>query len=146
MAEVIVKVEGLEELKRQIEGLNEKFQRRVLDQGVSAAARIIRNAASSKAPKDTGLLKRAIRIGKVRQLSFPGKSVYHVFISPKVKGTRQKKGKSREIWAFYWRFLEFGTRKMAARPFLRPAFDENREQALKAMADKFRSALEKYRG
>lgn len=30
----------------------------------------------------------------------------------------------------YWRFVEFGTQKMAPRPFMRPAFDTQKEAAL----------------
>lgn len=37
--------------------------------------------------------------------------------------------------AFYWRFLEFGTVKMPARPFMRPAFDAQREDALNKMRE-----------
>lgn len=32
--------------------------------------------------------------------------------------------------AFYWKFLEYGTRFMAARPFLRPAADKFRDEHL----------------
>ena len=35
---------------------------------------------------------------------------------------------------FYWRFLEFGTQKMAARPFMRPAFAPNTQLATDATA------------
>lgn len=37
--------------------------------------------------------------------------------------------------AFYGRFIEFGTSKMAARPFLRPAYEAKKEAAAKAVAD-----------
>lgn len=35
--------------------------------------------------------------------------------------------------AFYGRFLEFGTSKMAARPFLRPGYDAARDRAISAV-------------
>lgn len=35
--------------------------------------------------------------------------------------------------AYYWRFLEFGTSKAAARPFIRPAWDARRAHALQVM-------------
>lgn len=41
--------------------------------------------------------------------------------------------------AFYWRFVEFGTSKMRARPFLRPAFDNNKD----AINDTFIRVLSK---
>lgn len=42
-----------------------------------------------------------------------------------------------------WRakFLEFGTSKMTAKPFIQPAIDEERGEAFKEMADVMRGAL-----
>jgi HK97 gp10 family phage protein len=37
--------------------------------------------------------------------------------------------------AFYGSFFEFGTSKLPARPFMRPAFDENWQKSLKLIAD-----------
>jgi HK97 gp10 family phage protein len=37
--------------------------------------------------------------------------------------------------AFYWKFIEYGTKHSAARPFLRPAADEMRNDHQKRMAD-----------
>lgn len=34
---------------------------------------------------------------------------------------------------FYAQFVEFGTAKMSARPFMRPAFDQNKERAVEVM-------------
>ena len=34
---------------------------------------------------------------------------------------------------FYWRFLEFGTKDISARPFLAPALANKRQQAIDAM-------------
>mgnify|MGYP000561918945 CR=1 FL=1 len=39
---------------------------------------------------------------------------------------------------FYWSFLEFGTSKMAARPFMRPAFDTKKFVALKTIEGRMR--------
>ena len=39
--------------------------------------------------------------------------------------------------AFYGRFLEFGTVKMAAKPFIRPAYDTKKAAALQASKAKF---------
>lgn len=37
--------------------------------------------------------------------------------------------------AYYWRFIEFGTVKMAARPFFRPAAEDEREAFVQRMRD-----------
>jgi HK97 gp10 family phage protein len=47
--------------------------------------------------------------------------------------------------AFYGRFLEFGTAKMAARPFLRPAFDARSGEALGIFMDRLRENIERAR-
>lgn len=36
--------------------------------------------------------------------------------------------------AYYWRFVEFGTSKMPARPFLRPAFESQKEKAVQVFS------------
>jgi HK97 gp10 family phage protein len=61
-----------------------------------------------------GFLKKNIRV--VRR-----KSDHYASVSV---GVRTK--------AFYWRFLEFGTRYQRARPFLRPAFEQMKKQAVEA--------------
>jgi HK97 gp10 family phage protein len=45
--------------------------------------------------------------------------------------------------AYYWRFLEFGTQKMKARPFLRPAFDTTQDQVISAVVNGLNRAIKK---
>ena len=45
--------------------------------------------------------------------------------------------------AFYGRFVEFGTSKMAAKPFLRPAYDAARAKALKAVQERMSAEVKK---
>jgi HK97 gp10 family phage protein len=47
--------------------------------------------------------------------------------------------------AGYGRFIEFGTSKSPARPFLRPAFDARSAEALGIFTDKLRDMIEKAR-
>jgi len=47
-------------------------------------------------------------------------------------------------WAYYWRFLEFGTRKMRAKPFLTPAAEARGPEAAQAMIDGAIAAIERY--
>lgn len=44
---------------------------------------------------------------------------------------------------YYWRFLEFGTSKMAARPFMRPALENNVSPATDAITSKLNTAIDK---
>lgn len=42
---------------------------------------------------------------------------------------------------FYWKFLEFGTSNMAARPFLRPAFEAKKMQSAQMAAGEFKKEI-----
>ncbi|MNY41310.1 hypothetical protein D3C86_1761160 [compost metagenome] len=44
---------------------------------------------------------------------------------------------------FYAHFVEYGTSKMAAKPFMRPAYDQNKEKAVQAIKDRISKRLEK---
>jgi HK97 gp10 family phage protein len=78
--------------------------------------------------KPPGTLKRAIYSAQARRLSGLLQQVYQVGV---VSGKRAKTGKSKD--GYYWRFVEFGTVKMAARPFLRPALEAKKMDAVEAM-------------
>lgn len=52
------------------------------------------------------------------------------------------KGGGLEYDAYYGLYLEFGTRKMKAQPFMRPAFDNNFHQVLSDYADALKQKLE----
>ncbi len=49
--------------------------------------------------------------------------------------------------AYYWYLVEFGTSKMSARPFMRPAFEAKKDDAVAAIAqsiaDRFPQEAEK---
>lgn len=43
---------------------------------------------------------------------------------------------------YYGGYIEYGTNKMAARPFLRPALDANKQTCLDLLAEELRAAIE----
>lgn len=44
--------------------------------------------------------------------------------------------------AFYWRFLEYGTPKMSAKPVLRNGFDQNKEAAVARFKERYKKAVD----
>lgn len=44
---------------------------------------------------------------------------------------------------WYWRFLEFGTETMQARPFLRPAIEQNKSAAIQEFITEYGKALDR---
>lgn len=115
-----IKLEGMPELLRQLERLGAEAEQ-VKKDTLLAGAEVVQQAASEKAPRDTGKLAENIVISDIKE-----------------DGTVDI-GPDRD--RFYGLFLEFGTTKMSARPFLQPAFEENKDQVQEKMADVIRREL-----
>ncbi len=116
MVEVNVEMgDVLKKLKR----LPDRVQKRVVVGAVRASAKPIIKEARRLVPKRTGNLAKSIGVNQRRTKG----SLLHFSISP-------RRGGKYDGW--YGHFLEFGTSKMTARPFLRPAFENKGEESIKA--------------
>lgn len=157
-----VEIKGLSELVAALRELPKAVEQKVLRQSMVPGAQLIRQTAkdihrSKVGFWTSGLTEKAIRIGFNKKESTQGKAVYHIFVSMNVRGPRRYRGSTRFMgisfknakvsnvnWPpFWWRYLEFGTSKMAARPFMRPAFDVSSQQALSVITNKLDSGIQK---
>ena len=77
---------------------------------------------SGKKTYNPGTLRRAVYQAFAERESGDGKAMYRISWN--------------KTHAFYGRFIEFGTSKMAAKPFLRPAYDAARARALQAVQER----------
>lgn len=142
------KANGLNELSRNIKKLKSEIRNRIVKKGLSAGARVVLAEAKRQAPKDSGLLET-----QVIQLRERNKTVVKIGVSQKLKYRRIKKfsqaisrrhGKGkRDSNAFYWRFIELGTSKMPANPFLRRSFESKKEEAAQKAIDVMLNDIEK---
>ena len=132
-----VKVEGLAELRRALLQLPEEIRGGPLRAAVSAGLKVVQQKAIADAPIDTGTLKRAI----YRTRSREGSSRVQEEGIVGVRSGKKFQKSNRDAW--YWRFLEFGTRHIAAQPFLRPAFDSTTSQQIEALRVKLAAAIER---
>lgn len=121
---------------------------------LAKGARVFRDQAIANAPRDTGLLQESIVARRDSKPHLIGASeAYFVGVKRKAKryaNTKRNRGKGRagktyfvDGTAYYWMFAEFGTEKMAARPFLRPAFEARKEEALNVIVDELRRGLDR---
>ena len=124
MADFDIRIDGLRELDHALQELAWPTARRALRKGMRQGANVIRDDARARAPKKSGLLKRSIRTRERRG------DVGNIRFDIEV---RQR--------AFYGRFLEYGTSKMSAKPFLRPAAESKAESAVTAMRDALSLAI-----
>lgn len=120
-----MQVKGLKELKKNLEKVGRNVDD-VLDEAIMAGAKVIEQAAKSKAPVKTGRLRRSITV----EIKDKEDNFITVRVGPGKEG-------------FYGRFVELGTKKMAAKPFLRPAFDENVQEARKEIRRVLKEAVKR---
>ena len=147
-----VRIEGLAQLDRALRELPDRVANRGLRASVYAGAKVIRDEARAQAPKAAqslgskqpppGTLKRSVIMKQIPELSSLTRQTFFVTVRHGKKFRKQgKKGNlSQDAW--YWRFVEFGTRKMRARPFLRPALEAKRREAVQAMKDRLSERIE----
>lgn len=135
------KVEGGADLSRRLLELNDKLQKKILRSAVVAGAQVVKKRAkqiaADKRLRDTGALIRNIA-GKVEKQRSPE----YVQINIGVRHGKPDPKAKRQDDPFYWWQHEFGNSKMAARPFLTPAFEETKEDVLDAMVDRVKKGLE----
>jgi HK97 gp10 family phage protein len=125
-------IAGLRELQQSLTQLPANIAKNVLRGAVNAGASVIRKDAQARAPVDTGMLKRALYQKQIRELSSAVQQTFFVGVR---QGRSAKKTKKGVINAWYAKFIEFGTSKMAARPFMRPAFEAKKQESVTAIKD-----------
>ena len=130
MAGEVVRIEGLDNLKRKLAEVPKAMRKRVLRNALAAGAREVRDVAKRNAPvltlgtslnapyRKPGTVKQAIRVRTSKADRRAGDVGVFVNVRPAKSGQRGAKNPNDP---FYWRFLEFGTRKMPARPCLQRA-------------------------
>jgi len=116
---------------------------------IEDTAEKIESAAVAFAPVDEGDLVRSIARKKGRDgLTYvigPGAKSVKISKSPFAEAAVGVTGatKSHRLMQFFKGFwIEFGTRNMPARPFMKPAFDFNRDQGVRDVQRAIKKALE----
>lgn len=159
-----VNIEGLKELDAALGELSKGAARGALRRALTRAAEPMRAAAVRNAPEATGALKRSIalsskidnRAGKAeyaavmrgggskaqavealrdaRRAKGIGESFAEVFMGP------VKSGKRNAIKAMV---QEFGSKKQAAQPYMRPAFDAEAQNVINNIKDELSAEIDK---
>lgn len=160
MANFSIKIEGLDELRRALRLLPENIQKNQLAKATRQGAMVIRDEAKPRVPilqqpdprRKAGVLRNAVRSTAGRRNGSVGTAYVYVRTLTKRMIAKFKKaqaakglkiqGAANPNDPFYWRFIEFGTSKLAARPFLRPAFEAKKVQAAERIKAALRQGIE----
>ncbi|OWQ56401.1 hypothetical protein CEE60_02700 [Stenotrophomonas maltophilia] len=153
-----VSIQGLDGLLRSLREAPKAVQGRAVQTGMRKGGNVIRDDARRRAPKASGLMASQIvtRRANARNRTRAGVGKGGEYFTVGVKSGRRRKyantkrnqrrgraGKSYvdRGWAYYWRFLEFGTKKLRAQPFLTPAGEAKGPEAAQVIIDETWSAL-----
>lgn len=155
-----VRVDGLEGLLQSLRQLPKELQGKPLQSGMRKGGNLIRDEARRRAPRASGFLAKQIVVRRAaakdrRKAGVgPGGEYFTVGVrtgkTVKYANTKRNRQQGRggklyeqSGWAYYWRFLEFGTKNMRAKPFLTPAAEARGPQAAQVMIDETRNAIDK---
>jgi len=155
MAGEVIRISGLEDAQRALAELPRKLRFGAVRKALRASGRVIQTEARARAPvlqtatkyRIRGLVRRSIAVRASRLARRRGDVGVYVTVR-RLTGKQIAAGKAAGFGAgrnprdpFYFRFLEQGTRKMAARSFLGPALQSRGEEAARAFSDELMRAI-----
>ena len=118
-----MKLEGIENLLAEIEKLG-KTGSRIENKALREAGDVVKEAIQKEAPIRTGKLKESITVSRVKN---------------KDGAKRVEVGPDKDV--FYSRFVEFGTVKMKANPFMARGYETSKENAMETIEKKLKEGL-----
>jgi HK97 gp10 family phage protein len=110
MPTITMTVRGGDQLRRNLDRLAGAERRRAQQDGLEAGARIVETHAKIACPVDTGFLRNSITVDEVTPME--------AIIGPHTD---------------YAEHVEFGTSRMEAQPYMRPALDEHENEIVAAV-------------
>lgn len=144
-----VKLTGTDQILKNLGALPERVGRNAMRRALRKGANVIRDAARVNARRVDDTLTRE-NIAKNIVTQGGGRKFEKREGGPAMRvgvlgGAKSKRGGGTYAVGgskanpggdtFYWRFLEFGTSQMAARPFMRPAMNEGASKAFPVITD-----------
>lgn len=127
-------VQGFKELDKVLKALPGRLAERELTNAVRAGANVIRKEARARAPRG----------GVPSEMSKKFGPLHKKIRSRRVKKTRLSvEFVVNEGSAFYGALLEFGTKHIASRPWMTPAFDTSAPAAVQKVGERLGKGVEK---
>lgn len=153
-------IKGLAELSNVLKRLPRDVAEKHMKGAVGAAAILVREEAklTQKFRDRTGLLRASIITKHIPERSSWQQATYFVTVR---HGKRNRRRRVRaqhfdpttgrigstvfevNLDAYYWFFVEFGTAKAEARPFMRPAFEKRKHDALRKIQERLEKGIKR---
>lgn len=122
-----IELEGVDEILNKLQGIGANVGR-LENKALKNAAEPVLEDAKANVPVKTGKLKKGLKITNVKRKE--GAKYILVGVD---------RGDNSEI--FYGKFIEFGTSKMSAKPFLQPAYEKNKDNIKRTIAETLKEGL-----
>jgi len=152
MAEV--RIAGLKQLLAGLAQLPEQLGKGAIYAALGGAGKAVKDEAVAiararfNAGYSTGVVAKAIRFQRSK-INRGQRGLWEVIVRVKpLSKSMRRKSKAAGIRIdprdpFYWRYLEFGTSRMRARPFMRPGFEGSKDRQIALIQSRMRSGIER---
>ena len=127
----------LEKLNKRLQSLVEKVGKKAMRGAARKAMTKVRNDVKAAAPEDLNDDDN-VKIKTSVALITKWKA-NDLYVKVGIRGGAKKNPDT----PYYFRMVEFGTAKMAARPFMRPALESNAQQIMDTVVQELNRALDK---
>lgn len=121
--EVNLELMGIEDLITEVEKLG-KQGARLENKALREAGEVVKEAIQNETPVDTGTLKNSISVSRVKTKD----GVKEVGVGPDDEG-------------WYGKFVEFGTVKIRANPFMGRGYEDSKNKAMDTIKENLRKGL-----
>ncbi|WP_339098654.1 HK97-gp10 family putative phage morphogenesis protein [Pectobacterium brasiliense] len=135
---------GLSDIAKDLEKLSRAENNKVLRDATRAGADVLKEEVIANAPARTGKMRKNVVVvtQKSRRSGEISSGVHIRGVNPRTGNSDNKMKANNPRNSFYWRFVEMGTIKAPAHPFIRPAFDVRQEEAANAAIARANRAID----
>lgn len=124
-----IELTGVDEILNKLQQIGTNISRLENKALKNAAEPVLEDARATNAFNDkSGKLRKGLKISNIKKKE----GVKYVLVGV---------DKSDNSKIFYGKFLEFGTSKMAARPFLQPAYEKNKDNIQQTIGETLKEGL-----
>lgn len=124
-----IELEGVDEILNKLQQIGNNISRLENKALKNAAQPVLDDVKSSNSFNDrSGNLRKGLKISNIKNKE----GVKYVLVGV---------DKSDNSKIYYGKFLEFGTSKMSAKPFMQPAYEKNKDNIQKTIAETLKEGL-----
>ena len=124
-----IELEGVDEILNKLQSIGENVGRLENKALKNAAEPVLEDAKATNAFNDrSGKLRKGLKVTNVKKKE----GVKYILVGI---------DKSDNSKIYYGKFIEFGTSKMPARPFMQPAYEKNKDNIKRTIAETLKEGL-----